>query len=376
MAVALEELYREIESSYDVRLVTTSCFQKIIEWTHIVENPEFIKLLHGNELVFTAGLQYTSEQWLLDFVRKLIEANAGGLVMSLHEGESYPESVVSYCNMNQFPLIASGWDTPYLDIMRLFASVLLRNEQIETNLNTAFKNAIAFPENEAAYIPHFERGGFYRNMEYIVAVLSCNAYQTKEGNLHLRELARKMQYSTYRNIVIEEEDRLLILMAGQTQEFVNNIFGKLCKEDSRVYVGIGTKVSRLQDVQESYEHAMSAYQLTKTAIETNLLVYEEMGVYKVLLDLKHPELGEEFVQEVLGKLIEYDEENETDYMDILKAFFENDCSIIHTSQAIYCHKNTLNYKMNRVKEILGYDIMSNENRTRIMVALYFIKMRA
>ena len=40
MAVALEELYQEIEPLYDIRLVTDSCFHKIIEWTHIVENPD------------------------------------------------------------------------------------------------------------------------------------------------------------------------------------------------------------------------------------------------------------------------------------------------------------------------------------------------
>ena len=106
-----------------------------------------------------------------------------------------------------------------------------------------------------------------------------------------------------------------------------------------------------------------------------MLMYEELGVYKILSDLRHPELGESFMEEVLGELLRYDEQNGTDYMEILKAFFENDCSILHTSRVIYCHKNTLNYKMNKVKEILGYDIMSNENRARIMVALYFMKMR-
>ena len=47
MAVALEELYREVEPMYDMHLVTKSCFHKVIEWTHIVENPEFIELLHA-----------------------------------------------------------------------------------------------------------------------------------------------------------------------------------------------------------------------------------------------------------------------------------------------------------------------------------------
>lgn len=376
MAVALEELYQEIEPQYDIRLVTDSCFHKIIEWTHIVENPEFIKLLHGNELIFNAGLQHTSEAWLLEFIRKLIEAGAGGLVISLHDGKTYSQKVLEYCNEHQFPLFAAGWNTPYLDVMRLFASVLLKNEQRETNLNTALKNAIYYPENEAAYLHYFEYNGFYRNMGYIMAVLSCNAYQSEDGNKRFQEIERELHYSLERGIAVEENGRLLIMVSEQDIVLFKRVLQKICGADPQVYVGIGTEVSRLQELQESYEHAMTAYQLTKTAIATNILAYEELGMYKILSDLRHPRLGESFIEEVLGDLLQYDERNQTSYLEILKAFFENDCSILHTAQAVFCHKNTLNYKINKVKEILGYDIMKNENRVRIMVALYFMKMRA
>ncbi len=374
MAVALEKLYLEIKPLYDIRLVTDSCFHKIIEWTHIVENPEFVKLLHGNELIFNAGLQYTSEAWLLDFIGKLIEAGAGGLVLSLHDGKTYSQKALEYCNQNQFPLFAAGWNTPYLDVMRLFASVLLKNEQRETNLNTALKNAIYYPDNEDAYLPYFEYNGFYRNMGYMMAVLSCNAYQSEDGNKRFQEIERELRYSLERGIAVEENGRLLIMVAEQDKEYFKRVLQKICSADPQVYVGIGTEVFQLRSLKESYEHAMTAYQLTKTAIETNILLYEELGMYKILSDLRHPELGENFIEEVLGDLIHYDEENGTDYLDILTDFFKNDCSILHTAEAVYCHKNTLNYKMNKVKEILGYDIMKNENRVRIMVALYFMKM--
>ena len=165
------------------------------------------------------------------------------------------------------------------------------------------------------------------------------------------------------------------MASRQNKEQVKQVLESICGCDCQVYAGIGTEVSKLQKLRQSYEHAMTAYQLTKTAIEKNILAYEELGVYKILSDLRHPELGEKFIGEVLGRLIQYDEENGTDYLEILKAFFENECSILHTAKAVYCHKNTMNYKMNKVKEILGYDIMSNGNRARIMVALYFMKMR-
>ena len=207
----MEELYREVEPMYDMHLVTKSCFHKVIGWTHIVENPEFIELLHGDELIFSAGIQYTSEEWLMDFVQRLIEAGTGGLVLSLHEGSCYPQRIVDYCNRKKFPLFSSGWKTPYLDVMRIFASILLENEQRDTNLNEALKNAIYYPEHEAAYLHHFEHNGFYRNMHYIMAILSCHAYREGEENKRLQELAKQLQYSDFRGVVVTDEDRLLIM---------------------------------------------------------------------------------------------------------------------------------------------------------------------
>ncbi|MDO4515307.1 MAG: PucR family transcriptional regulator ligand-binding domain-containing protein [Lachnospiraceae bacterium] len=375
MAVELEELYEAIQPLYEVKLVTESCFKKRIEWTHIIENPDFTRLLHGNELVFSAALQYTSEEWLFDFVKRLIQANAGGLIISTKKEAKISPRIIAYCNEQHFPLFDSDWDTPYLDIMRMFAEILLRNEQRDTTLATALKNAIYFPGNEEAYLPHFERNGFFRNMQYMMVVLSCNRYRTENGNPRLMELAKKIQYSKYKCIVAEEGARLFVMVAGEDKNTVKQELTKICQKDKGVYVGIGEVVTGLRSLRDSYEQAVSAYQLTNTAIASNILVYEELGVYKILADLRHPELGEAFVEEVLGPLIKYDQENHTEYLGILKEFFKNDCNILRTSEAIFCHKNTLNYKMNAIKKIMNCDIMSNENRTRIMVALYFVSMR-
>ena len=90
--------------------------------------------------------------------------------------------------------------------------------------------------------------------------------------------------------------------------------------------------------------------------------------------MKEAAIYPEFVNETVGELMKYDMENHTDYMEILEAYFENECSIIHTAQALYCHKNTLSYKLDKVKKILGYDILKNENRVRIMVAIYILRL--
>ncbi len=374
MAVELKELYAEIRPQHEVKLHTRSCFQKSIEWIHMVEEAEFAKLLHGDELVFNTGLNYNSEKWLKNFIERLDKVHAGGLIMALQDGDTYPQEIIDYCNTIKFPLFSASQRTPYIDIMRLFSKILLLNEQRETNLTAAFKNAIYYPQNEELYRSHFESKGFFRDMEYMVIIVSCHTYDTELGNEKLKQIKRDLSPVLRTGIVYEEEGMLIILTAGRQRAKAANEFRKLCRKEPNLYVGIGPSVKRMRDIHTSYEKAYTAYQLTKTAIPKNILIYEELGVYKILADAKESAIYPAFVRETLGKLMDYDRENSTEYMRILETYFENECSILYTSKALYCHKNTLAYKMNKIKEILGYDILSNENRTKIMLSIYILRL--
>lgn len=374
MAVELKDLYAAISPQYPVRLHTDSCFGKMIAWMHVVEDIEFIASLHGEELVFYSGLSCTSQEWLKRYITELDRHHAGGLIMSFRGEETFSREIIDYCNEIRFPIFSAAWTTPYIDIMRLFAEILLKNEQRETNLIASFKNAIYYPENEGSYLSHFERNGFLRDMEYIVIILSCHTYDDEAGNERLNKIEKSMRFILEKMIAYEEHGRLIILAAGCPLSRVQEEFRRLCGNDSNVYAGIGTVAEGVRDIHRSHENAYTAYQLTKTAIPKNLLSYDELGIYKILADTKEASIYPEFVRETVGELMRYDEENHTDYMEILEAYFENDCCAVHTAQALYCHKNTLAYKLDKIRRILGYDILKNENRVKIMVAIYIRRL--
>lgn len=374
MAVELQNLCSKILSQYDVKMHTKGYFRKMIVWIHMVEDVDFVPLLHGDELVFNSGLNYTSDEWLRGYIEAINEKQAGGLIIALRDGHNIPQEIIDYCNQIRFPLFSATWKTPYIDIMRLFSLKLLENEQRDTNLGAALKNAIFSPDNEELYLSHFERNGFFQDMKYYVIILSCNAYNTEEGNEELKQIEKSLRYSMKRGIFYEESGRLIILAAEYPMEKIFKEFQKICEKDSNIYVGIGTEAGCIKDIHKSYRNAYTAYQLTKTTIKKNILSYEELGVYKILSDVKETGIYPEYIQEILGKLIEYDENNSTDYVRILEAYFDNECSIVHTAQALFCHKNTLAYKINKIKEILGYDILLNENRMKIMLSFYIMRL--
>ena len=375
MAVELQYLYREIRPEYEVKLHTSSCYDRKISWIHMVEGSELAQFLHGDELVFNSGLNYRSEEWLKEFLETIDGAGAGGVIIAVREGKEFPGEIIDWCNERKLPLFSASWQTPYIDIMRKFSEILLKNEQRETNLVTAMKNAIFYPENEELYMNHLERNGFPRDLSYTVIIMSCHAYDTDRGNRLLEDIQRKLHFSMEKTIFYEEEGKLIILAAGYRGEWLRDQLHRMSGEDPNLYIGAGTTVGRMKDIHRSYENAYTAYQLTKTTIPRNFLSYDELGIYKILTDVKETAIYPDFVREVLGKLMEYDREHRTEYVKILKVYFENDCSTVCTAQALFCHKNTLTYKLNKIKEVLGYDILSNENRVRIMVAFYILQLK-
>ena len=374
MAVELKDLYQEIRPKYDVELHTDSCFQKMIVWIHMVEYIDYIPRLHADELVFNSGLNNISDLWLESYIRKLNEAHAGGLIIALRKGRKFSRQIINYCNELKFPLFSASWDAPYNDIMRIFAFMLLQNEQSETNLIAAAKNAIFYPENDELYLSNFERHGMFRDMAYTVLLLSCKEYNDQENHERLKRIAKSARYSLEKGIVYEDEGRLTILIAGYSQIKIQKDLREFCEKQPDIYVGIGTTVNHTDNIHRSYESAYVAYQLARTGVDDPLLCYDDLGIYKILADVKEPSIYPKFVNDTLGSLIHYDKKNRTEYVHILKTFFEHECNMLATSRALYCHKNTLTYKMNKVRDILGYDIMTNENRTRIMLAFYIMQM--
>ena len=124
MAVALKKLHEDIYNKSDVRLMTRSCFHKYISWVHMVENKDFISLLHGEELIFNSSLNYETDEFRKQFIEGLIAHEAGGLILALQDGNILSEDLISYCNEKEFPLFLTSWETSFLNIMRRFSEIL------------------------------------------------------------------------------------------------------------------------------------------------------------------------------------------------------------------------------------------------------------
>lgn len=374
MSVKLEELYNEMKTEFHIKLLTDSCFQKMIEWFHVIDNIDYSYVLHGGELIFNSSLNSSSDKDRRFFIEQLIEKGCGGLVVAKEDDKILSEELIAFCNQNHFPLFSSSMTTSFMEIMRCISVILLETERRETNLVSAFRAAVHYPKDDKYYLSQFAKNQFIDEDNYIVSVFGMPDIPVEQLEGKLDHLNKSFHYVFDKYISFVEEGFLIVLSAGKTAAELETLFEENYGKQEDIRIGIGSCQNQIQNLFHSFAHARATYYLTEQKQMPNIISYRNIGVYRLLTNVKDEMLYQEFLDDVLGKLIKYDQKHQTAYVELLETFFENDCNAKLTSEATFCHKNTLYNKLEKIEKILGFDITSNEGRLRIMLAFYILKM--
>lgn len=73
-------------------------------------------------------------------------------------------------------------------------------------------------------------------------------------------------------------------------------------------------------------------------------------------------------------MYEYDEMNHSDLVRVLQCYLANDCSVKSASQELIVHRNTINYKLGKVAEILGKNLSDFDVRFQLRLGFLLYQM--
>lgn len=138
-------------------------------------------------------------------------------------------------------------------------------------------------------------------------------------------------------------------------------------EDKHVFIGIGTVANHLRDLAKSYKEAQIAIEVGKV-FETERFVinYDNLGIGRLIYQLPTT-LCEMFLQEVFKK-------NPIDSLDqetlfTIYKFFENNLNVSETARKLFVHRNTLVYRLEKIKKLTGLDLREFDDAITFKVAL-------
>ncbi len=130
---------------------------------------------------------------------------------------------------------------------------------------------------------------------------------------------------------------------------------------------------RTSDPVDLYRAGMEALLAANVAEaeERDVLAFEDTGSYRLLLPAMSEDPGElrSFYGETVAPLAAYDEQYETDLVTTVEAYLDNDGNVTPTATALFTHRHTVRYRLERVRELSGHDITSTVGREKLGLGL-------
>ena len=136
-------------------------------------------------------------------------------------------------------------------------------------------------------------------------------------------------------------------------------------------IGISTNARHLRELADRYKEAQVAIDVGRVfESEKSIINYETLGLGRIIYQLPTT-LCEMFLNEVFKK--NPIETLDEDTLETINKFFENNLNVSETSRKLYVHRNTLVYRLEKIKKLTGLDLREFDHAIVFKVAM-MVKM--
>jgi len=174
-----------------------------------------------------------------------------------------------------------------------------------------------------------------------------------------------------------ESGAVVILMAGDTDW--EGVRQAVLREQGggRARMGVGELYARPSELPRSWREAQLAVRLRSgsgdphgnTIDDTDrATVYADLGVFRMFASLPDLEDVAEYATRWLRPLISYDATKGTELVQTLTTYLDHGGRYEATAQALSIHRSTLKYRLQRIRELSGYDLNEPETHFNLQLA--------
>ncbi len=181
-----------------------------------------------------------------------------------------------------------------------------------------------------------------KNKDFIVSINETDIALVKEIKAHI-------------------DERDITKLANSIVDTLSGEFYTHCS------VGIGTVVTNIKDLARSFKEAQVALEVGRVFdTEKAIVSYNHLGIARLIYQLPTT-LCDMFLKEVFRKGSIDSLDHET--LFTIQRFFENNLNVSETSRKLFVHRNTLVYRLEKIKKITGLDLREFEDAIVFKVAL-------
>ncbi|MDF2958464.1 MAG: hypothetical protein K0S39_199 [Paenibacillus sp.] len=284
------------------------------------------------------------------------------------------------------------------EIIRKMTEILVKEEIIDRQSELLDQSREVFIrewiEGRWTDDKHLSTRGWMLNINVhlhrVAVTISFKTDEEARGNQHVVQLQREQNlfYHKLRD-AIKFNDQDIIVPIGMMQfvvlltwpearsdkkkEFITHKIQYLLRQMAgtkgyAVKVGVGGFYEFIRGIPLSFQESKKAEFHAKEMTGPDIVFFDDLGL-EMLLDGISQDLRERYLNKILDiKSFSHPEET----LETLTHFFASNQSINKTADLLFIHKNTLQYRLNKIKETTGYDPRVFEEAVLLYLAIYLI----
>ena len=374
--------------------------EQSVRWIYFADCLQCVKseyrienYIHGGEFVVLTNPSVTDDsRKLLELIRQMYEH--GITALGINEGQ-ISEELMRYCEEKNLPLFELPEKYPLIDLSQIICRKLVLEEN-DRNAAEQLFSSILDAEHlsrervmaQARYLNIDLEGSFFV-AEFAFTSKKAESGCENEDSLAAGRNVKWMIRAEFSSFI--KQDILILPQAGsilalipdreETESCIKKIFLGIVDRAQREYgldlrIGVGNSKAYLDEVKKSRNEASAALQAAEVSgLKGNIFFYRDQGIYTLLSHVDDTRILDTYVEEKLGKLLQADELNDGKLSETLENYLNCSCNAKKTAEEMFLHRNTLNYRLKKIREILDCDLEKLDTCLELKLAFLIWRYR-
>ena len=354
-----------------------------ISWVLMVEDLTVLRNFAGKELAVTTGAGFDDEGKMLDLVRELSSRHAAGLIINTgFYIKEIPQSVIIQCDEDDLPLLTVPWEIYIAEMIKDLSVRIFLQGMTDEQIIGAFIKSIESPEMVAAarqdLLPYFDVDG-----DFQIILMSTPGLDTMD-TVERKRIGYRMELyleNVTHNCSFFYYDASFVLICNNlppeiTQQVLVDFERRMGRRmpQQEIAIGISSRMKDLENLSINYRRAKAAVRMSRMTGK-KWMYFDDMGIFRLLYLVPDEALLKEMSEQLLAPLIAYDEKHDGEYVETLMKYLELGGSFAAMADEMFVHRNTLMYRMNNIKKLLGTDLNTAPDRMNYQIACLIMQMK-
>ena len=253
----------------------------------------------------------------------------------------------------------------------------LKEESLQSFLVGWLSSEYKMPKQD--FIPQMQKFGFNWTGEFSVIIIKSgldDPQLSNEAAIMMRMLHRfMMKMDTQKNLFTIHNLHIIWVTTIQPGKKLRETTETLLEEAKKwekcpLFFGIGKNYESYQDGRQSYSEAVKAVGIADVH---NPIVDYCKDIVNIILYSIPEETKREYIDQIFSSC------KETEVQDVVRfitAYSQCNGSITKIAKRLHMHKNTVQYRISKISQRLGFDIRSINNQLRLQMACEFLRKKS